>query len=88
MSNIAPPLPKLLKEVKHGKGQYAKRLENKDRLLQWAIRYVDVAAGDLIATNRRPSGGFDDPEVRVEIRRLQKWLALARASSDKPGSKQ
>jgi hypothetical protein len=79
MSNIAPPIPALLKEVKHGKGQYAKRLENKDRLLRWAIEYLDTTTNYLIACNREPSGKFE-PNVKVEIQRCQKWLKLARAS--------
>lgn len=80
MSNIAPALPKLLKEVKHGKGQYAKRLENRDRLLRWAVKYIDVACSDLIVSHREPDGGIKDQEVRVEIRRLQKWMSMARAT--------
>lgn len=88
MSNIAPPVPTLLKEVKRGKGQYAKRLENNRRLLQWAIDYMHVAVGDLIVCNRNPGGGFDDPDIKVEIRCCQKWLALARTSqSAKAGVK-
>jgi hypothetical protein len=81
MSNIAPPLPKLLKEVNHGKGQYTKRLENKDRLLRWAINYMHVAVGDLIVCNRDPSGRIADPETKVEIQRCQKFLKMARAAT-------
>jgi hypothetical protein len=80
MSNIAKPVPALLKEVKHGKSQYAKRLENNRRLLRWAVQYMAVATDDLIACHREQLGRIADPEVRVEIRRCEKWLALARAS--------
>lgn len=80
MSNIAPPVPALLKEVKHGEGQYAKRLENDRRLLLWAIRYMAVAVDDLIVCNSAPSGKIIGADVKIEIRRCQKWLALARAA--------
>jgi len=80
MSNIAPPIPKLLREVKHGKGQYAKRLENRDRLLRWAVKYIDTACADLIVCHSDPDGGIRDREVQVEIGRLKRWMALARAT--------
>ena len=83
MSNIAPPLPKLLKEVKHGKGQYAKRLENKDRLLRWAVKYIDTACSDLINSHSEPDGGIKDRDIQVEIGRLKKWLSLARATASR-----
>lgn len=86
MSNIAPPIPALLKEVARGKGQFAKRLENKDRLLRWAIEYIDTACWDLVHSHSDPDGGIKDREVQVEIGRLKKWLSIARATSNPSGN--
>lgn len=80
MSNIAKPVPALLKEVKHGKGQYAKRLENNRRLLQWAIDYVQTNTDDLYHCHVDPQGKIRDAEAKIEIRRCRKWCALARSS--------
>lgn len=86
VSNIAPPIPALLKEVSRGKGQFAKRLENKDRLLRWAIKYIDTACWDLVHSHSDPDGGIKDREVQVEIGRLKKWLSIARATSNPGGN--
>ena len=85
MSNIAPTLPKLLKEVKHGKGQYAKRLENRERLLRWAVKYIDVACTDLILSHSDQDGGIKDREVQVEIGRLKRWMEMARSQFNTGG---
>jgi hypothetical protein len=86
VSNIAPPIPALLKEVARGKGQFAKRLENKDRLLRWAIEYVDTVCSDLIASYSDSDGGIKDREVQVEIGRLKKWMSMTRATSNPEGN--
>jgi hypothetical protein len=80
VSNTAPPVPKLLKEVKHGNGQYAKRIENRDRLLRWAVQYIDVTCTDLIRCHSDSDGGIKDREVQVEISRLKRWMAMARST--------
>lgn len=88
MSNIALPPPKLLKEVKHGKGQYAKRLENTRRLLEWALKYVQTNTDDLYQCHVDPQGHIRDAEAKVEINRCRKWCALVRPhTSAKPGVK-
>lgn len=79
MSNIAQPVPTLLKEVKHGKGQYAKRLENNRRLLLWALRYVQTNTDDLYQCHVDPQGNINDAEAKLEIRRCRKWCALVRS---------
>lgn len=47
MSNIAPPVPTLLKRRDRGKGMYNTRLENDRRLLAWALEYIQIATEDL-----------------------------------------
>lgn len=79
MSNIAKPAPALLKEVKHGAGQYAKRLENNRRLLAWALEYVQANTDDLYQCHVDPQGKILDAEAKLEIRRCRKWCALARS---------
>jgi hypothetical protein len=78
MSNIAPPVPKMLKRRDRGKGLYNTRLENDRRLLRWALEYLQTATDDLQRSHQLSNGTILGGEIQVEIRRCRKWIALAR----------
>lgn len=78
MSNIAPPIPRLLSTVDRGKGLYTKRIENDARLLRWAILYLEKNTKWFKDNHTDGAGFIPERAVRIEIQRCEKWLQLAR----------